>query len=134
MNNILTDVLINDWFQMLSTVGLVIAWIVDRRKRKVDYNSSRVSVLDNIENLYDSFSERFKREYSTLSDKIQSLEIALKEANINRESLLKRIEEFEEQSRSDKFLISELTTKVDKQQETIDIQRLKISQLERRQV
>ena len=65
------------------------------------------------------------REYSTLSDKIQSLEIALKEANINRESLLKRIEEFEEQSRSDKFLISELTTKVDKQQETIDIQRLK---------
>lgn len=134
MNSFLTDILVNDWFQMLSTIGLVIAWIVDRRKRKVDYNSSRVSVLDNIENLYDSFSERFKREYSTLSDKIQSLEIALKEANINRESLLKRIEEFEEQSRSDKFLISELTTKVDKQQETIDIQRLKISQLERRQV
>lgn len=134
MNSFLTDILVNDWFQMLSTIGLVIAWIVDRRKRKVDYNSSRVSVLDNIEDLYDSFSERFKREYSTLSDKIQSLEIALKEANINRESLLKRIEEFEEQSRSDKFLISELTTKVDKQQETIDIQRLKISQLERRQV
>ena len=134
MNNILTDVLINDWFQMLSTVGLVIAWIVDRRKRKVDYNSSRVSVLDNIEDLYDSFSERFKREYNALSDKIQSLEIALKEANTSRESLLKRIEEFEEQSRSDKLLISELTTKVDKQQETIDIQRLRISQLERRQV
>ena len=100
---------------MLSTVGLVIAWIVDRRKRKVDYNSSRVSVLDNIEDLYDSFSERFKREYNALSDKIQSLEIALKEANTSRESLLKRIEEFEEQSRSDKLLISELTTKVDKQ-------------------
>ena len=55
---------------MLSTVGLVIAWIVDRRKRKVDYNSSRVSVLDNIEDLYDSFSERFKKEYDALSDKI----------------------------------------------------------------
>ena len=41
--------------------------------------------------------------------------MALKEANIDRNSLLKRIEEFEEQSRSDKFLISELTTKVDKQ-------------------
>lgn len=134
MNNILTDVLINDWFQMLSTVGLVIAWIVDRRKRKVDYNSSRVSVLDNIEDLYDSFSERFKREYNDLSDKIQNLEASLKEANISRESLLKRIEEFEEQSRSDKFLIDELTTKVDKQQETIDIQRLRISQLERRGV
>lgn len=134
MNNILTDVLINDWFQMLSTVGLVIAWIVDRRKRKVDYNSSRVSVLDNIEDLYDSFSERFKREYDALSDKVQNLEMALKEANTNRESLLKRLEEFEKQSDSDKFLISELTAKVDKQQETIDIQRLKISQLERTRI
>lgn len=134
MNEIFKEVIVNDWFQLLSTLGLIIAWIVDRRKRKVDFNSSRVSMLDNIDDLYDKFSERFQKEYKMLLTKVQELEADLELANINRADLMKRIDEFEKQSLNDKQLISELTAKVDKQQETIDIQRIRINQLERTRI
>lgn len=134
MNEIFKEVIVNDWFQLLSTLGLIIAWIVDRRKRKVDFNSSRVSMLDNIDDLYDKFSERFQKEYKVLLTKVQELEESLELANINRVDLMKRIEEFEKQSLNDKQLIRELTAKVDKQQETIDIQRIRINQLERTRI
>ena len=74
MRDLLQEIIVNDWFQLISTVGLVIAWIVDRRKRKVDFNTSRVSMLDNIDGLYDKFSERFKKEYQALLLKVEGLE------------------------------------------------------------
>lgn len=134
MNDLLQEIIVNDWFQLISTVGLVIAWIVDRRKRKVDFNTSRVSMLDNIDDLYDKFSERFKKEYQALLLKVERLEKDLEEANTNRENLMRRVEGFERQSLTDKQLISELTAKVDKQQETIESQKLRINQLERSRV
>lgn len=131
MNEVLREVLINDWFQLASTFGIIIAWFVDRRKRKVDFTSSRASMLDNIDDLYNKFSERFQKEYKALLTKVQELEEALEAANLDRKDLMNKIEQFEKQSTTDKELIRELTAKVDKQQETIEIQRMKISQLER---
>lgn len=131
MNGFLSEILVTNWFQTATTIGLIVAWVVDRKKRKAETSIAGTTALDNIDDLYNKFSDRYKKEYDILLSRVTSLESQLIVANRDRADLIMRIEQFERQSVTDKNLISELTTKVDKQQVTIDNQKRQITQLEK---
>lgn len=131
MTDLIKEFIIDNWFQISSTTGLIIAWIADRKKHKSETIATGASALDAIEDLQNKFLERYTKEYNGLLNKVAFLETQVEDGEKLREELVEKIEQFEKQSIADKILIEDLTSKVNNQQVTIDIQRKRINQLER---
>lgn len=128
----IVDFILDNFLQLATTLALGIAWLVDKRKRKAETDTVRSSALDNLDALYDKFSERYAKEYEALLQRIKVLEDTLEESRKDRGRLLDRIEVFEKQGISDKGLIDKLTIKVNRQQITIESQRGRINELEKK--
>lgn len=131
MTDLIKEFIIDNWFQISSTTGLIIAWIADRKKHKSETIATGASALDAIEDLQNKFLERYTKEYNGLLNKVVFLETQVEDGEKLRKKLVEKIEQFEKQSIADKILIEDLTSKVNNQQVTIDIQRKRINQLER---
>lgn len=131
MTDLIKEFIIDNWFQISSTTGLIIAWIADRKKHKSETIATGASALDAIEDLQNKFLERYTKEYNGLLNKVAFLETQVEDGEKLRKELVEKIEQFEKQSIADKILIEDLTSKVNNQQVTIDIQRKRINQLER---
>lgn len=131
MTDLIKEFIIDNWFQISSTTGLIIAWIADRKKHKSETIATGASALDAIEDLQNKFLERYTKEYNELLNKVAFLETQVEDGEKLRKELVEKIEQFEKQSIADKILIEDLTSKVNNQQVTIDIQRKRINQLER---
>lgn len=139
------DWLTNNWVQVSTIVGLVVAWFVDRRKVKAEADNVQVKTLSNLDDFYTKWTARYRTEYDAVAKRLSDVEQSLTEANESRsklllklgevedalrksqsesESLRMKVEKFERQSIRDKELIADLTHRV-------ELQKKRINQLEK---
>lgn len=139
------DWLANNWVQVSTIVGLVVAWVVDRRKVKAEADNVQVNTLSNLDDFYTKWTARYRAEYDAVVERLSEVEQSLTESNEKRtellfklreveaalrksqsegEALRMKVEKFERQSIRDKELIADLTHKV-------ELQKKRINQLEK---
>lgn len=139
------DWLTNNWVQVSTIVGLVVAWFVDRRKVKAEADNVQVKTLSNLDDFYTKWTARYRTEYDAVAKRLSEVEQSLTEANERRSELLfkldeveaalrksqsesealrMKVEKFERQSIRDKELIADLTHRV-------ELQKKRINQLEK---
>lgn len=139
------DWLANNWVQVSTIVGLVVAWFVDRRKVKAEADNVQVTTLSNLDDFYTKWTARYRTEYDAVAKRLSEVEQSLTESNESRaklllklnemevalrksqsesEALRMKVEEFERQSLRDKELIADLTRRV-------ELQKKRINQLEK---
>lgn len=139
------DWLTNNWVQVSTIVGLVVAWFVDRRKVKAEADNVQVKTLSNLDDFYTKWTARYRTEYDAVAKRLSEVEQSLTESNERRSELLlklneveaalrksqlegealrMKVEKFERQSIRDKELIADLTHRV-------ELQKKRINQLEK---
>ena len=139
------DWLADNWVQVSTIVGLVVAWVVDRRKVKAEADNVQVNTLSNLDDFYTKWTARYRAEYDAVVERLSEVEQSLTESNEKRtellfklgeveaalrksqsegEALRMKVEKFERQSIRDKELIADLTHKV-------ELQKKRINQLEK---
>ena len=139
------DWLANNWVQVSTIVGLVVAWFVDRRKVKAEADNVQVKTLSNLDDFYTKWTARYRTEYDAVAKRLSEVEQRLTESNESRSELLlkldeveaalrksqaegevlrMKVEKFERQSIRDKDLIADLTRRV-------ELQKKRINQLEK---
>lgn len=115
-------------------VGGMVAWFLDKRKRKAELDTilvankqSEGSLFQIMQDAYKDFSEETLRQIAdlkaiikdvqdenySLKGRVKSLEKELVDAKEERESLIEQVAQFKKQSESDAALISQLKQKIE---------------------
>lgn len=65
--------IVENWVQITTTIGLIIAWFVDRKKRATDYESQKGDVLTKIQFTYNQFVSDTQTKINDLSTELNTL-------------------------------------------------------------
>lgn len=128
------DYILQNLFPIGLAIGGMVAWFLDKRKRKAELDTilvankqSEGSLFQIMQNAYKDFSEEtlkqiadFKsiirevqEENLSLKGRVKSLEKELIDAKKERELLVEQVAQFKKQSASDAALISQLKQKIE---------------------
>lgn len=133
MVNFLTE----NWIQILTTLGLAIGWLVDRRNRKLATEEVQGNVFDQMQKSYESYIEHHQQQQALIRDENSKLaarlsdientlqeerterEEDLKQAKKERDKLLERIKDFEKKTEGYELTIRSLKNEINVQREQI---------------
>ena len=133
MVNFLTE----NWIQILTTLGLAIGWLVDRRNRKLATEEVQGNVFDQMQKSYESYLEHHQQQQAlirdenfklaarlsdienTLQEERNEREEDLKQAKKERDKLLERIKDFEKKTEGYELTIRSLKNEINVQREQI---------------
>lgn len=133
MVNFLTE----NWIQILTTLGLAIGWLVDRRNRKLATEEVQGNVFDQMQKSYESYIEHHQQQQALIRDENSKLaarlsdienslqeerrerEEDLKQSKKERDKLLERIKDFERKTEGYELTISSLKNEINVQREQI---------------
>ena len=133
MVNFLTE----NWIQILTTLGLAIGWLVDRRNRKLATEEVQGNVFDQMQKSYESYIEHHQQQQALIRDENSKLaarlsdientlqeernerEEDLKQAKKERDKLLERIKDFERKTEGYELTIRSLKNEINVQREQI---------------
>lgn len=133
MVNFLTE----NWIQILTTLGLAIGWLVDRRNRKLATEEVQGNVFDQMQKSYESYIEHHQQQQALIRDENSKLAVRLsdientlqeerrereedlKQSKKERDKLLERIKDFERKTEGYELTISSLKNEINVQREQI---------------
>lgn len=133
MVNFLTE----NWIQILTTLGLAIGWLVDRRNRKLATEEVQGNVFDQMQKSYESYIEHHQQQQALIRDENSKLAVRLsdientlqeertereedlKQAKKERDKLLERIKDFEKKTEGYELTIRSLKNEINVQREQI---------------
>lgn len=104
--------IINNW-EIITTVGVAIAWLFDIRKRKYETKSTQGDALDKIETSYSKFLIHHQEIMQDLQERLSEMEKVSDSSQKERDELKKKINSFEKQVEEDKKIISLLTEEIE---------------------
>ena len=116
--------------QLSTTLGIIIAFFVERKKRRAESDEAQSSALTKMQTAYDKFVTDSNKKIDELLERIKELdklgEIYRKEKN----ELTEKIESLEKQSTDDQRTIEEFGEKIKSQDRLIKEQKRRIGTLE----
>lgn len=104
---------LTDNWEIMTTLGVAIAWLFDIRKRKYETKSSQGEALDKIEESYSKFLTHHEEIMGDLQNRLSIMEQALQASNDEGAILKERLAIFEKQAKEDKAQIIRFSSEIE---------------------
>ena len=102
----------DNWMALTSTIGAVWLYFSERHKRKTESKININDATEGMQSMYDKFVADADRQYEKLNLKITSLQLDSDKASLQRDEVIKELQEVKNQLRHEKIIIQQLSEKL----------------------